>query len=63
VCENVRVAEERYKLAVQRATEIYNATVKRAYDAHLAELEDANNNVETVSADLSECWGIGLMKM
>jgi len=44
----VRVAEERYKLAVQRATEIYNATVKRAYDAHLGELEDANNDIETV---------------
>lgn len=48
VCENVRVAEERYKFAVQRATESYNATVKRAYEANLREMDEAGNDVETI---------------
>jgi hypothetical protein len=52
----MRVAEEKYKLAVQKATAIYNATVKRAYDAHLLEMDDANNDVETVCARL-RCSG------
>lgn len=62
VCENMRAAEEKYKSAVQRATEIYNGMVKRAYDAHVAETNDAGNDVETVCVLLKgrdEHWANG----
>jgi hypothetical protein len=51
VCENISLADEKYKLAVQRATEIYSAMVKRAYDNHLEELDDAKYVVESVCCD------------
>ncbi len=49
VCQNMRVTEEKYKLAVQKATEYYNAMVKRAYQAHLTEIDEAKYVVESVS--------------
>ena len=48
VCENLRVAEEKYKLSVQRATEVYNALVRKAYETNLGELEEAKYVVESV---------------
>jgi hypothetical protein len=54
VCENIAVADQKYKLAVQRATEIYNATVKKAFDAHLSELDDAKYVLEAVSLNYHE---------
>jgi hypothetical protein len=45
----MRVTEEKYKLAVQKATEYYNAMVKRAYQAHLTEIDEAKYVVESVS--------------
>ena len=49
VCMNIRNADEKYNLAVQRATEAYYATVKKAYHANVTELEEAKYVVETVS--------------
>lgn len=48
VCQNIRVADEKYKLAVQRATETFNAAVRKAFDAHAEEMDGAKDVVELV---------------
>lgn len=48
MCEQTRVAEERYKAACQRATAVYEALVKKAYETHLKELDAAKFEVEAV---------------
>lgn len=56
VCEKMKFAEEKYKLAVQRATEVYNVMVKRAYDQHLTELDEAKDVVESVCLPALDCY-------
>jgi hypothetical protein len=48
VCENQKAAQTTYSTAVQRAKQVYNATIKRAYDVQMEELE-AKHVVEIVS--------------
>lgn len=48
VCQNIKLADEKYKYAVQRATEIFNATVAKAFDTHTEEMRGAKDLVELV---------------